>query len=643
MSGQLHFILIFTLTLAAVVQPTVARLFKDEQIKKEYNAPNSIVVQHTSGYVQLENIGKVTTAADLVQIKLHFRPEKAIKTTWQRAKDVQKYLQTLLALTSAPPQEIRETQKLAQRILDQTVSMGLLLHLPTHSWTGYQPATREVLPPVLAWTDSWQSSTQQKKQSLQHPPTEGKKYHHYTLSKQDAASQVKESVSPNRPKRQAFLMAALGVAAVSLLGTIVTTQPTLSSKSTSPAVMDLVSGRLITLEEHARLVDLSLDRAHSALLFAEKMHSLHTRIVEVNQNLQATTMELATIEDAVVTLLDHRLHPAVVTPAQAMALVKETAQKAQARGYISLAETVTDIYQSNVDFLIMQNGEWQLFLQLPVFRQNSVHELYRFQQAIFTHNDSMWAGKHLFSVIPPNLLIAQSQDNLYFRVFKDMHALSKCQNFNGLRVCFNDDFARSHFNNSCIKSLLKNEQEQVARHCDTHLLRNDPNLFRLTPNSALFFEPVQTVLNLECWEDGKPVLRKSRKIKGLTRVDLPNFCRAFTFRNSYSSQKPILVEETLTLHTMSFEALRWPGMPQELTAALEKLHNSTGRSVSLTKIMTENRAKFEAEQHKTTGTLGLSAGFGTAALVLCAAIIILLYILYKKNMGYHSNVWFKAT
>jgi hypothetical protein len=640
---SLQNIQLFITFIALLKFATEARLYTENSFTK-YQSPHEIQVQHTTGFIQLQHLGQITTAADLVQVRLHFKPETELKQTWTLSKDTQKLVEQLRGHAKAPAAELEVTQKLSEKVCKMVESTALLLRLPTKKWMSYRPSARSSYLMEAGWAGAWRKSPHnngEQKQKTRSYKSSRPQSVPSRRSPSPAASST-AAASP-RPKRQAFLAAIGIIAAASLWGTMAMTLPTLSttSRSESSATRS-TARRLTTLEALGSDVAEALDKVQAVLLFEAELQTVHSKLADVNTQLQATITELGSVEAAVVALLGHRLHPAIVTPAEAILLVQTSALKARARGYTSLVDTAADIYQSDVDFLIMEDGSWQLFLQLPVYKDHSVHELYLFKQAIFTHNDSNMAGKHTFSTTPEHLLIAESENNIYFRVFKDLHAISHCPNINGLRLCYNDDFAHSHFNHSCIKSMLRNETDNIAKHCDTHLLRNEPAVYKLNPNSVLFYEPEWTDLNLECWTDGTPVTRKSRKIRGLNRIDLPDFCRAFSFHSSFSSQSPILIEQNIKLHPFSFESLQWPGLPGELSEALVALHNSTLRSVSLAKIIEQRREHFRAWQHSKVGTVGLSFGMVVTLLILIASTAMVAYILYKHHRGFQPAIWFRA-
>jgi len=220
-------------------------------------------------------------------------------------------------------------------------------------------------------------------------------------------------------------------------------------------------------------------------------------------------------------LMQHRLHPTLLTEEGLQTTWTDVKQKAAAMGYVPVAEHQTDLLQCETSFKATEEG-FEIFVHIPIARQGDRMEVFEYIPVPLKAS----AGS-VFQLRPQEEVIAWAEDKQAFRTMTTA-ALSTCTKLGNMFLCDdNTEMKQVQNKESCIVNLYLRRYEDVRRTCRMSVepLRN--GVVEITGGHFVFFNEKDHRGRITCPTDNSSMPRWFNADK-VAHVHLEAGCQAET-------------------------------------------------------------------------------------------------------------------
>jgi hypothetical protein len=309
-----------------------------------------------------------------------------------------------------------------------------------------------------------------------------------------------------REKRQAMALAAVGfLGAVVVNGLI--TQGELTALASDARTAKRKQEQIVTwIEEDETMIRRnsdSLDDVKSIL--GKQVDQISVLILGniVNMVLEDFHYDILLAEDVIQAAMNKKMPPRLLNSSMALEKLKEMAEHAKLHGHDLLINSVTQLMQLEVGF-VLGGSAIQLIIHVPMAQNKFILKLKQLLSMPIKLTDTAMA-----TVTDPDGAVYLGWSiTEFFYVSLTPDQLRSCDKISGNFVCQNLNVLRSKESRSCLIALYEAKRDEYLELCEIDVARSNLNVVQLTHNEFAVFSVHEETYAVIC-----PVKKSEEKKK----------------------------------------------------------------------------------------------------------------------------------
>jgi hypothetical protein len=322
----------------------------------------------------------------------------------------------------------------------------------------------------------------------------------------DNATNPIDRRAKKKVKRQAMALAAVG-----LLGAVVIngllTQGELATLARDARTTKARQEQIVTwIEEDETTIRRNSDSLDDVKTILEKeVDEISILILGniVNMVLEDFHYDISLAEDVIQAAMNKKMSQRLLNSSMALDKLKEMAEYAELHGHDLLIDSVTQLMQLEVGF-VLGGRKIQLIMHVPMAQNRFVLNLKKFLSMPIKISDNAMA-----MVTDPDGAVYLGwsiTENFYVTLTPEQ--LRGCDEISGNFFCKNLNVLRRKESRSCLIALYEAKREEYLELCEIHVARSNLNVVQLTHNEFAVFSIHEETYTVVC-----PVKKTEEKKK----------------------------------------------------------------------------------------------------------------------------------
>jgi hypothetical protein len=306
-------------------------------------------------------------------------------------------------------------------------------------------------------------------------------------------------------------------------------------------------------------------------------------------------------------------------------------------GYTLGIDTLDDIFQSSTSHSVFLNGSMSIIIHIPAYKINTKLRLLEYVPVPILISPSILQKSDHTGPIdddqrpvaifadPAHAFLAVTQDDSSFKTYTRSEVLA-CRELAGTRWCYNDNVYDKRTKSSCLYGLYKQDPYIISQSCVWRSSITEDFGIQLAPNMFILYTDQEVDVKMICDSDSG-----SRKINGLTTINVPAGCRLYSRSFIFDGEKnfSLTLDSFVQKHINMSEVFNLSSFSSsDLRKALEELR-LVGKTTGIT--IPNLRARYDGLAYTNTWSWSTRICVTLAIILTLGLIIWHLIRSYKKR------------